>query len=729
MNNRANDLSARLLATENLSVVRAVTRTASFDIKSRVLTLPMWKDMTPEIEDMLIGHEVGHALYTGEEYIEPIRENPKMQSYMNIIEDVRIEKMMKRKYPGLRKHMNEGYKQLNERDFFGVKSIQNFDDMLLIDRINLYYKVGFQCGVTFTPEEKLFVNRAERCETVQDVIDLAKEIYAYSKEQAEKRKQERLAAGEPADDEDDEDPITGDFDFDSDDFREEADEDSELNPNNNGKSNKESDAPQPEGDEDIEAKTDRAFQQNLEDLADSSTEYHYWKFSEDFAFDPVVSYKKILNETKSAADWTTDDMRQIDYNVRYMTDEQRAQHYAKMAGEYENFKTESQRTVNYLVKEFEMKKSAQIYKRVQISKSGSLDMRKIYAYKLQDDLFKRVATIPKGKNHGMMMLVDWSGSMDHVLNDTMKQVINLVMFCQRVQIPFRVFAFTTQYQRDSSYEEREELYRIRKEYQQRMAQRQGLYLSNSSPEFNLLELFSDKMTTSEFHAMAKRVIDYRFRWNAGYSTGGTPLNEALAWCYLNLGDFIKKHNLEKSTFITLTDGEGGQLVNAADMRRLDNVRVSYDNGYERIKQRHFIRDEKTQKTYELTSDATTQTDTIIRMIKDRFGIRTVGFYICRNHRQDLRSAIKANIPNYTSNTDVLVDAWRKCFRDQNFASVKNTARDELFIVPASSTKIEEGELEVKADAKAASIAKNFGKYLNVKKTSRVLLNRFVDLVA
>ena len=189
METTASDLSARLLATENLSVIRARTQTASFDIKSRVLTLPLWKDMTPEIEDMLVGHEVGHALYTGEEYLKPIRENAKMMSYLNIIEDVRIEKLMKRRYPGLRKRMNEGYKQLNDRDFFGVKQVQTFDDLLLIDKINLYFKAGFQCGVTFTPEEKQFVNRAERVETIEEVIQLANDIYAFSKEQMEERKQ------------------------------------------------------------------------------------------------------------------------------------------------------------------------------------------------------------------------------------------------------------------------------------------------------------------------------------------------------------------------------------------------------------------------------------------------------------------------------------------------------------------------------------------------------------
>jgi hypothetical protein len=73
--------------------------------------------------------------------------------------------------------------------------------------------------------------------------------------------------------------------------------------------------------------------------------------------------------------------------------------------------------VNYLVKEFEMRKSATLYKRAQTSKIGSLDMKKIWSYKLSDDLFKRVMTLPEGKNHGMIFLLDWSGSMDMVLED------------------------------------------------------------------------------------------------------------------------------------------------------------------------------------------------------------------------------------------------------------------------------------------------------------------------
>lgn len=706
------DLGARLLATENLSVVRARTRTASFDIRSRVLTLPLWKDMTPEIEDMLVGHEVGHALYTGEEYIKPIQENPKMKSYLNVLEDVRIEKLIKRKYPGLRKRMNEGYKQLNDRDFFGVKQVGSLEQLLLIDKINLYYKAGFQCGVTFTPEEKQFVNRADRTETIEDVVQLAEDVYKFSKEQLEERKK-RMQAQEPDDEEDDDIIDEDDSEFDDDFFddfeEEEADVEIEKKPKamkTRAVNNEKEDV----SDEELESKTERAFSRQLEDLADDSTAYSYWKLDENYYKDTVIGYRKILSETK--ATWlgetpTSDEL------VRQK----------KMDAEFEKFKTESQRTVNYLVKEFEMKKSAALYKRAQVSKTGSLDMRRIWGYKLNDDLFKRVTVLPQGKNHGMIFLLDWSGSMDGVIEDTLKQVINLAMFCNRIQIPYRVLAFSSQYL-DRNYEGWDKL----REFHGTKRNLENT-LTNATNTMHLLEFFSSKMTTSEFNAMAKRVVDRRFQWNDGYSMGGTPLNEALGWVYANLDDYIKQNNIEKLSLITLTDGDGSNLY-AIGSGSLNERTVDTSNGqYKYIKQKHFIREERTQKTYTLTQYAGQQTETILRMIKDRYNVSLVGFYITRNHRRDLQQTLNSHYPGFNGDVYTTIEGWRKEFKDNGFASLKNTGRDEMFLIPQSATKIEEGELSVNGDAKAAAIAKNFSKYLNVKKTSRVLLNRFVAIVA
>jgi hypothetical protein len=728
MDIKSSDLSARLLATENLSVQRARTRTASFDVKSRVLTLPLWKDMTPEIEDMLVGHEVGHALYTTDDYFEPITQNSKIMTYLNVLEDVRIEKLIKRKYPGLRKRMNEGYKQLNDRDFFGVKQVQSFDDLLLIDKINLYFKAGFSCGVQFTPEERQFANRAERTETVAEVIELAEEIWAYSKEQLEEKKKKALQNQTPEDIEDLEDSEDQDGDFDDsdidfDDFQEtDEEQDQELKPAKQKSSGDEEKKEQEEsptvGDQELESKTEKAFAEKLEDLADESTEYLYHEFDKDYLVDPVIGYKKILSETKAV--WVKDEENVTEEDRKIIASEN---------GKYDKFKAETTSAVNYLVKEFEMRKSAALYKRAQVSKSGSLDMKKVYAYKLQDDLFKRVTVLPQGKNHGMLFLLDWSGSMDGVLEDTLKQVINLAMFCARINIPYRVLAFTSQYN-DRKYPTEAEYTRQREFITNKRIRNEGKnILTNANNNFHLLELFSSKMTTSEFHSMGKRVINRRFQWNEGYSTGGTPLNEALVWMYLNIDKYIKLNSIEKLTLITLTDGEGGPLYSSNG--DLSDQRYGYDaNGMtKKIKQKHFIRDEVTQKTYQLTRFANPQTETYLRMIKDRHNIMVVGFYICRNARRDLHSALNSNLPSFSGDVYSQIESWRKDFRHQGFASIKNTGRDDLFLIPQTATKIVESDLDVKADANAKVIAKEFGKFLNVKKTSRVLLNRFVGYVA
>lgn len=720
MNNQATDISARLLATENLNVVRQAVATASFDIKSRVLTLPMWKDMTPEIEDMLVGHEVGHALYTSpDKYLKPVKENPKMMSYLNIVEDVRIEKLIKRKYPGLRKRMNEGYRQLNERDFFGISKIP-MEDILLIDKINLYFKAGFQCGVTFTPDEKQFVNRAERIETVEDVIQLAEDIYKYAKEKADEKNQQKKNMPVPAEDEDGEE---GDGDYeDYDDQSEglddpEADKDKGEAAPGGGHSGRTSAKAEDFEDDEIDAKTDKAFQDNLNELADQSTVYKYHGIVE-CGFDPIVPYKTILSDLKfdfdenSIASW---------YKNNVYGELTRDEWLANFNLEIQKFKADSTSSVNYLVKEFELKKSAQQHKRAQISKIGSLDMRKVYAYQIQDDLFKRVTSLPTGKNHGMVFLLDWSGSMDHVIMDTLKQVINLCMFCNKVQIPYEVYAFS------SNYKETREEWNVRRERIRSTrdeCKAKKISVIENKTRFSLLQLFSHKMSMTEFNTMVKKVLDPRVFWHNDYALGGTPLNESLLWIYQNLGDFIKANRIEKMNFITLTDGAGCNLTATEDLSSR-----TYVSGVGHVNVKHFIRDEITKKTYEFSCDSTQQTETLIKMIKDRYDLRVVGFFVCRNRSTDLGYAIHNNIYGYKGSVSDMISSMRQSFKKDGFYSLKGTGRDDLFIIPSESTKISEDQLTVTTNMNSKSLSKSLGKFLNVKKTSRVLLSRFINYIA
>ena len=90
---------AKLLATEDLVVEHKKVETACFNVHTRVLTLPTWEKAGNEVYDMLVAHEVGHALYTPDRNW--LKETKIPPQFVNIVEDVRIEKLMKRRYPGL----------------------------------------------------------------------------------------------------------------------------------------------------------------------------------------------------------------------------------------------------------------------------------------------------------------------------------------------------------------------------------------------------------------------------------------------------------------------------------------------------------------------------------------------------------------------------------------------------------------------------------------------------
>ena len=401
------DLVAKLLANENLTVIQAPVQTASFDIKNRVLRLPQWKDMTDDLLDMLVGHEVGHALYTTlDEYStkNPHKDVPYFSGYMNVLEDVRIEKLMKRRYPGLRKSFNAGYKELNTRDFFGIAA-GDFKNMLLIDKINLYFKAGYNCGVTFNEEEKAFVRRAEETETCKDVIDLAKEIYDYSKKAMEDKIEEMKAQSDEHDEFDEEEAAEEqeqrtsnalDFEAEEEDTDEVPDETPSPSTMNDALQDLEDNI-----EDQLESQTEKNLENKLQELADTSIEYKYITVPKQFKVSPLVTYKEVFEQHAAyQAEWDNNG----GYKIITEDDIENA----------EKFKASSKNVVSYLVKEFEMRKSAQNYKRAKVAKTGSLDGKKLYAYKLNDDIFKQVMSIPNGKNHGMVFLLDWSASMDHV---------------------------------------------------------------------------------------------------------------------------------------------------------------------------------------------------------------------------------------------------------------------------------------------------------------------------
>jgi hypothetical protein len=172
-NIQSKSILARLLADEDLSVRHDMAApTAAFDLQTRTLILPVWENMSASLYDMLVGHEVAHALYTPSDRwqndIQSIATDyglpyGTVQQYANIVEDARIERAIKAKFPGLRRDFLSAYVDLMGRDLFDLKG-RSIADLPLIDRINLEFKVGLHAGqqIPFDAAESVWVDRVSK---------------------------------------------------------------------------------------------------------------------------------------------------------------------------------------------------------------------------------------------------------------------------------------------------------------------------------------------------------------------------------------------------------------------------------------------------------------------------------------------------------------------------------------------------------------------------------------
>jgi hypothetical protein len=412
---------AKLLAEEDIFVVHKKMDTAYFNAKSRELGLPIWKDeeMTKDIYDLMVCHEIAHALWTPLDMLEKAQVRKINHSFVNIVEDARIERMVQDKYPGAVAVFNRGYRDLTAKDFFGTAN-KEVSELNLIDRINLFFK---KQKVEFTAEEKVWVKRVAETKTPDDVLNLSEELYAWMAENApEEESDDEKTMPDPngesgEGEEDGNDAPTGDA---GDDGNDDADDNAETD---NGESSEEGGVESTGRGGPPMAETDTDTNNAGEMLVDkNATERTYGRIPA-LNEDLIMPFGEILEKSRPS------------YAVGGSWVDAKKSEIASM-------KDESKKTVGYMVKEFEMKKAADQYARAAVSKSGSLDMGRLHTYKYNEDIFKKVTTLPGATNHGMVMVVDWSGSMYENLKGTLSQLYNLIWFCRRTQIPFEVFAFS-----------------------------------------------------------------------------------------------------------------------------------------------------------------------------------------------------------------------------------------------------------------------------------------------
>ena len=738
---------ARLLATENLVVEHKQVPTASFDVAKRVLTLPMWTKASDIVYNMLVGHEVGHALYTPNDE-EVFKNAPCPLGYINVTEDARIEKLMKRKYPGISKDFHGGYSELHEDDFFSVEDT-DLNELTLIDRINLHFKIGAYAMMPFSPAETPLRDAVGRSETFQEAIDAAEAIYKFMKaQQAEEEKQQEEeqqqqqqtlqvptqggGQGEQSDGEREypdfpqgEDLSEGKSESQEDapvnSFQHDVDTpDNQMQPSNKHGEN----TNQGYGRPSIEVvATQESFDDASQSLADrAATEIKYATFPKKVHHEEIIVPASLIWKA-AEKDWETE--------VEFAKESGTENPFIEVDRKFVEFSKQTSKDVNYMVKEFECKKAASAYARASVAKTGVLDTAKLHTYKFNDDVFKKVTRTPEGKNHGLVFLVDWSGSMAGEIHETILQIINLCQFCKKVGIPFDVYSFVVDgglCQLHAGCDHMDPYY-----------ESEGVQISSrNEDEFfldrrfrygNLLTSDVNQKTFNHHCKLLYRIANYyrtRCHWNrveprppAFMGLGGTPLNEALVVMQSYLGKWKAQHNVEKCHLIVLTDGESQCLPTTKAGKSYGVFTGFYpDYGHYNTVIRHRGRHFKT--VHNANSDMTNRLLEIIRETNP--GSNVLGIRICpgRGFAHYLR---------YLGIWDQKkIEKVQKQFKKKRCAVINNTGYNELYVI-ASNSYSEDTAMEVEADATKTEIKRAFAKSLKSKSVNRNLLSSFVCQIA
>ena len=722
---------AKLLANEDIHVVSKPMATAYFNVKTRELGLPVWKDdITVEEEELMVSHEIGHALWTSMDLITYGRNRGLNQGIINVLEDARIEKFVKSKYPGTVNLFNKGYRSLIARDFFGIGDTDP-QKQNLIDRINLYFK-GMS-NITFTDEESVFVKRTAELRTEAEVLDLAADITQYMKDNPEQDNTDsdesddsqgsmtdNHATGESGE------GSSGESGEESDSNDESADESADESDGESGDEPKDESGGQSSSngestnDYEPESKTDNAANESVKDLADlDAAEKVYARIPKIDSDKMIVDYKTIIDELSehyTESSWANGRSNWVQHSL----DQIRA------------FKNDSKKSVAYMVKEFEMKKAADQYARAATSKTGTLDMGALHTYKFNDDLFRKVTTLPGATNHGMIMVLDWSGSMSENLVNTFNQLMQLVWFCRRTQIPFEVLAFTKSY-RDRSDSDCKYLDR-----------KVGDMIIHE--EVSLLNFFSSRMNAAEEEKMmhyvwmlVKRLSPYHEDWSVvgrpvdycrKYYLSATPLNESIIAMMDYAPKFKKRTGVQKLNTIFLTDGESDMLPGIWD---------SHDEHItmQRYGEENLIIDPVTNNQYEMKcarySRVKEATPLLLKALKARVSeMNVLGFFIAGRGKQ-------GRIDLYTwmdiLGVDKFADAEKakKVIKKDGALVLPNTkGYDEFYVIQGGNQLAVDNNLELDDDLVGASKAKlktAFSKASKQRTHSRVLLNKFTAKVA
>ena len=747
---------AKLIATENITVQQNNVKTASFDVVNRILTLPIFKTDSKDVTDMLVAHECAHALFTPTNGWKKVSDDEELRSYVNVLEDCRIDKKIQKKYPGVVTNYVNGFEILNRQNFFGLKDKDYDTDLMLIDKVNIFYKSSKKLQFNFSNTDNLWLKQVDSLKSFNDVVKLAKKMLEWQKKEIKKLKKlpdfDNHILVENYDLNNNENDSQDSKDLDKEGDSEKSNEegkDKQESPE--GKTESESDQDKPAvgdksakdedatgggavgsgGESQLTSITNNWFEGHKEKLLDQTKSYYYRSI-------PEPKLDKVIHSNENFIK---------DMKLSFRQDAATARNYLPYLNkEYKKFTNDSKKTIMYLVKEFEMKKAATAYKRSTTNKTGTIDPLKLHSYKFNDDIFKRLSVSPDAKNHGMMMLLDWSGSMSDTIFKTVQQTIQLVYFCQKTNIPFELYFFSSEMDKDNNVDYRGNKRSKGFKYKPGDMGVDRIKLVNVASH----KLKKQKLDESLMYLYHLAMYyDNRYTWRSSFNAqeykpdsvqipgeyylGSTPLNEALIIMLKLVPLFQKKYSIEKMNLITLTDG-GGNYGCSETMKLNSTGELIGEYPDNRGNTDVFI---YKKKNHEVKDDfygyrSSGFTGTILNLLRKYHGITTIGFYLIKRIRrfesehyfktQDMSMPYEKRESLYQKN--------RTLFNKEKVCAVPQKGYDDYYVVNAKDMKVENTDLStVSSDMKTGRIKQLFSKSMKGRITSRVLLNKFIEKVA
>ena len=730
---------AKLLATENLTIEHKVVSTASFDIKNRVLTCPIWKDMTSDIYDLMMGHEVGHALNTPlDGWHDSVSNKGKnYKHFLNVVEDARIEKKMKRKYPGLKRQFVSAYKKLLDDNFFGTNDYYDISALSLIDKINIHFKCGVNAEVKFTDAEMVFVQRVETVEIWDDVVSITDDLFAYCKGEQQDKQQDNSKL---LSDELEESPDSGDYDTDSSSRESDEESDEESEEEKSGSSDEESEEESEEDEEDEEGEnginrekesnesdedqfepeciTDENFRQNEKKLIDEKCLPYVYLTIPNPVLKDIVTPQKRVHEILDG----------LFLKSLKLT-------------ELKNFKRKNENYISLLVKEFEMRKAANSFAKRKISSSGDIDVNKIYKYQLEDTIFRKMTKVPKGKSHGLVLLLDRSGSMSNNFDGAIEQIMVLAMFCRRVNIPFVVYGFGNDTRgRSVDFPNESPISRV----SFANSGINNIRLRNVA----LREYLNSKMNIAEFTnalgnlAYLKTCYDSYARIPPSESLSNTPLIEAMIALKPIVEEFRQSSKLDIVNLAIVHDGDADSVTSYNDeYRNVVSINQHLAN--------YFLIDKKTKFQTKMVFENKNYVDALRLSVFQWFThvtkTKIFGFFIVADTKGSITRVITDKyyvkgerfglIHSKNGNTwgvrylPVTNDVYNKFKQDKLLVS-SNPGYEKFFMVLGGKGLITDfDDMGVSEGASVRKLKTAFLKMNTKKKANRVLVNQFIEGIA